>query len=82
MTEPVVHPLTGEAVPDNLAVLTRCEAAVDRYLRHQRPHYAFRDALRVRLAELRGPAVLPRPARRTDVQRRVDKCPRCGEHAA
>jgi hypothetical protein len=82
VSEPIVHPLTGEAVPDDIPALAGYEAAVDRYLRHQRVHYAFRDALRVRLAELRGPAVLPRPARRTDVQRRVDKCPRCGGLAA
>lgn len=63
---------------DDLESLVEAEAIVDRYLRRQSPHYAFRRALRERIAELRGPAELPRPRWQTDRQRRVSECPRCG----
>lgn len=36
------------------------------------------DKIDSRAAELRGPAVLPRPSRQTDKQRRISNCPRCG----
>jgi hypothetical protein len=78
MSESIVHPVTGEIVPDTLNALTAAERAVDVELRGLRPLYRFRDALQARVAELRGPAVLPVRARRTDVQRRVASCPRCG----
>lgn len=74
----LTHPLTGEVMPDELDVLVEAERAVDRYLRAQARHYRFRDELRERIAELRGPAVLPRPRYRTDRQQRVSVCPRCG----
>lgn len=77
MTE-VVHPLTGEVLPDDLDTLAAAEATVDGYLRSLRPHYAFRGDLRARIAELRGIAVLPRPRWRTPKQHKVACCPRCG----
>lgn len=75
---PVVHPLTGEVLPDDVGALLEAERLVDRYLRAQARHYAFRGDLRERIAELDGPAVLPRPRWRSNVQQRVSECPRCG----
>ncbi len=40
--------------------------------------YRRRDTVLERLAELRGPAVLPKPRYQTDRQRLVSRCPRCG----
>jgi hypothetical protein len=79
MSEPIVHPISGEVLADDLDTLVRAEAIVDRYLRGLASQYAFRRALRERIAELRGPAELPRPRYRTDKQQRVSECPRCGE---
>lgn len=76
---PIVHPVTGEVLPDELEELVRAEAIVDEYLRAQWPHYSFRRRLRERIAELRDKAVLPHRSLRTDVQARVAACPRCGE---
>lgn len=78
----VVHPLTGELLPDDLEALREMEKRVDRYLRSLHTHYAFRDRLRERMAEVGGPAKLPRPRWRTDKQQRVADCPRCGDHAS
>lgn len=78
----IVHPLTGELLDrDDLAGLVEMERRVDVYLRRQRRHYAFRGNLRERIAELRGPAVLPRASHQTDTQKKVDDCPRCGRKA-
>lgn len=75
----IVHPVTGEVLdPDDLAGLVQAEKIVDRYLRKQSRHYNFRRALRERIAELRGPAVLPRPVYQTEKQQKVHDCPRCG----
>lgn len=74
----IAHPLTGEILADELEVLVEAEKTVDRYLRGLSKHYGFRRALRERIAELRGPAELPRPRYRTDKQSRVSECPRCG----
>lgn len=74
----ITHPLTGEVLPDDLKELEHAEGIVDSYLRGQRNHYAFRRALRERIAELRGPAQLPPPRYRTDTQMRVAECARCG----
>lgn len=74
----IVHPLTGEVLPDELDVLVAQEVIVDGWLRGLRAHYSFRRLLRERIAELRGEAVLPRRAYRTDKQQRVAECPRCG----
>jgi hypothetical protein len=35
--------------------------------------------LRVQIAELRGPAELPKRRYQTDTQQKVARCPRCGE---
>ncbi len=75
---PIVHPVTGEVLDDDLDVLVEAERLVDRYLRTQSRHYAFRGDLRLRIAELRGPAELPRPRYRTETQQKVSVCPRCG----
>lgn len=75
---PIVSPLSGEVLPDNLPTLVSEELRVDTYLRRQSEHYAHRARLRERIAELRGPAQLPRPRYRTDVQNRVSRCSRCG----
>ena len=40
--------------------------------------YRLREPILVRLAELRGPAELPKPRYQTDKQRAVSRCPRCG----
>jgi len=76
--EPVVHPLTGEALPDDVEALSALEDHVDRYLRTQSVHYEFRRRLRERVAELRGPAELPSPRYRSERQMKVAECPRCG----
>lgn len=73
----ICHPITGEVLPDDLAALERTERQVDRYLRRQSQHYAFRRALRERIAELRGPAALPPRRSQTPHQQRVQDCPRC-----
>lgn len=78
MSEPIVSPSTGEVLPDDLDTLVEAERRVDRFLRSLGPHYGFRRALRERIAELRGPAGLPRPRYRTAKQARVSECPRCG----
>lgn len=78
----IVHPLTGEVLPDELEALVEYEATVDGWLRGLRDHYSFRRRLRERIAELRGEAVLPRRAFRTDKQQRVSECPRCGGTAS
>lgn len=78
MGEPIVHPLTGEVLGDDLDALVQAEQIVDRYLRGLSRHYGFRGALRERIAELRGPAKLPSRRYRTDKQQRVSQCPRCG----
>lgn len=72
-----VHPVTGEwidAIEPRLA-----EAAKETDEELGRIYRALLP-IRERLAELRGPAVLPRPSRQTDKQRRVSACPRCGGH--
>lgn len=74
----IVRPLTGEIIPSDLATLVDEEARVDRYLRSLSPHYAYRRALRERIAELRGPAEMPPPRYRTETQGKVARCPRCG----
>jgi hypothetical protein len=76
VSDPLVHPLTGEIVPEVLPALVDAEKAVDR---DARKLYGFRSELRKTIAELRGVAVLPPRHRRTEVQRRVASCPRCGE---
>jgi len=43
--------------------------------------YRLLDRIDARVAELRGPADLPRPSRRTPTQQRVSKCPRCGDRS-
>lgn len=78
MIDPVVHPITGEILPDDLAGLVEAERIVDGYLRSLRAHYSFRRRLRERIAELRGEAVLPRRPWQTEKQQRVSECPRCG----
>jgi hypothetical protein len=77
--EPIIDPRTGEVVGDDLAALVVAEESIDVQLRGYGNLYRFRDALRERIAEKRGPAVLPARNRRTDVQRRIAACPRCGE---
>jgi hypothetical protein len=76
--DPIVHPLTGEAIPDDLPTLRALEATVDRFLRRLGVHYGFRASLRERIADLQGPPLLPRPRDRTDKQARVAACPHCG----
>lgn len=78
----IVNPATGEVVPDTLDDLATAEAHVDATLRALIPMYEYRARLRERIAELRGPAELPRPRFRTDRQQRVADCPRCGHKAA
>lgn len=78
MNEPIVRPSTGEVLSDDLGTLVEAERRVDAFLRSLGPHYGYRRALRERIAELRGPAELPRPRYRTDKQARVSECPRCG----
>lgn len=77
ITQRILHPVNGAVVEDDLDTLTNLEAHVDKYLRRQNVHYNFRKLLRERIAELRGPAVLPRPRYRTERQSRVAECPRC-----
>lgn len=77
--ERIAHPLTGEVLTDDLDALVRAEAIVSRYLRTQAKHYRFRADLLKRIAELRGPAELPRRRFRTDKQMKVAECPRCGD---
>lgn len=40
--------------------------------------YRQRDPILQALAELRGPAVLPKPRNRTATQQAISRCPRCG----
>lgn len=77
----IAHLLTGEVLPDDLAVLQDLEASVDRYLRGQSKHYKFRGELRERIAELHGQADLPPPRWRSPLQQKVAECPRCGVSA-
>lgn len=67
---------------DDLDALGRAEESVDLFLRDLGPVYDARRELRVRIAELRGPAELPKPRWQTDTQRKVAACPRCGERPA
>jgi hypothetical protein len=69
---------TGEILDGDLATLVEAERRVDAVLRSLGPQYDDRRKLRERIAELRGPAELPRPRYRTDKQARVSECPRCG----
>lgn len=78
MSEPIVNPSTGQILPDALDPLVEAERLVDAYLRRQGAHYDYRRRLRERIAELRGPAELPKRRFRTDRQARVAACPRCG----
>ncbi len=78
----IVDPRSGELVADRLDDLAVAEREVDETLRALGPLYDFRRQLRERIAELRGPAELPRPRFRTDRQQRVAECPRCGHKAA
>lgn len=80
MSEAIVNPSTGQILPDALDPLVEAERLVDAYLRRQGAHYDYRRRLRERIAELRGPADLPKPRFQTDRQRRVASCPRCGAH--
>lgn len=74
----ILHPLTGEILDEtNLAELVAAEKIVDAYLRGQSRHYSFRRRLREQIAELRGPAVLPKPRYQTETQHKVYDCPRC-----
>lgn len=54
------------------ADLTRIEEALSALYRERAP-------ILEALAEARGPAVLPKPRYRTDVQKAVSRCPRCGD---
>lgn len=75
----LANPLTGVVIPDNLPALEAEEAKIDTLCRGAGPLFEYRRALRVRIAELRGPAELPRPRFRSDKQSRVASCPRCGD---
>jgi hypothetical protein len=69
---------TKEEIWDSLPELEHHEENLDAYLRSLGPVYAARDELRARIAELRGPAALPKRARdRSAKQERVARCPRC-----
>lgn len=74
----LANPLTGLVIADNLSALEAEEAKIDTLLRGYSPLYEYRNNLRLRMAELRGPAELPRPRFRSDRQARVAACPRCG----
>lgn len=74
----ISSPLTGEVLPDDLDSLVEAERLVDAFLRGLGPHYDYRRRLRERIADLRGPADLPKRRFRTDKQQRVAACPRCG----
>lgn len=78
---PLAHPITGEVLDDDLEVLVDTEQRVDTFLRGLSPHYEFRRQLRERIAELRGPAELPKARWRTERQSRVAACPRCGANS-
>ena len=66
------HPLTGVALDaDDLAALVQADEEFW-------PYQGRWKRVRERIAELRGPADLPRPSRQSDVQARVARCPRCG----
>lgn len=74
----IVHPISGEVIPDELDALVAAEKEVDGFLRSLQAHYGFRLQLRQRIAEKRGPSVLPSPRLRSEKQWRVSVCPRCG----
>lgn len=80
--EPFTHPVTYafmEATEGNLSAAIE-DAFIDvaRRKREVADLMARMEPLRERLAVLRGPAVLPRPSRRTETQSKVAACPRCG----
>lgn len=71
-----VHPLTGELFPADEHALQDAVNAADREISRL---YRGTDGLRAKLAEIRGPAVLPDGVKRTDKQKRIARCPRCME---
>jgi hypothetical protein len=80
--EPFTHPVSYafmEATEENLAAAIEDGfVAISKHKRDIADLHARMEPLRERLAVLRGPAVLPRPSRRTDRQQLVAACPRCG----
>ena len=59
---------------NNLDGLVQARAEMERWTGRV---YGVRAQYDARIAELQGPAKLPRPRYQTDVQRRVAVCPRC-----
>lgn len=70
-----IHPDTGEV----LATQEEWQQALDRVASQLGPIYRELDMLREARAERFEPAALPDRRRRTDVQERVERCPRCGQ---
>lgn len=80
------HPLTGQVIEwDNPAVLESLLGGLEEWFddhywpvrREAQPMFELRSLAQARLAELRGPAHLPRPSRRSELQQKVACCPRC-----
>jgi hypothetical protein len=76
LVEGFVHPVTGELLEADQVTLAAAQAETEATIGRL---YRALDPIRERLGELRGPAVLPRPSRRTDKQRDVSRCPSCGK---
>lgn len=80
--ETFLHPLTYEVLPGDESSLA--DAVEDAFIRVKALKreiadvMARLDPLRLRLAELRGPAVLPARRHRTPTQELTASCPRCG----
>ena len=71
-----VHPTNGTIVlADSEEALAEAVLAADLEIRKLRN---LRAPIQERLAELRGPANLPKRRYQTDRQRLVARCPRCG----
>ena len=71
-----VHPTTGVIVlADSEEALAEAVLAADQEIGRL---HRLKAPLQERLAELRGPANLPKRRYQTDRQRLVARCPRCG----
>ena len=78
-SEALAHPLTGEALdPDNLADLRAAkEAFYDWAQANYWPKYHANRAVEGRILELAPPYELPPRRSQSDVQQKIDRCPRC-----
>ncbi len=85
VTDPLVHPLTGEVLGTKdpkalIEIVQATEAIISKHYERARMYRDANDVLKRVLAD-QGEYELPKPVNRTKTQERVSRCPRCGDAA-